>query len=520
MPKIIIPVEYTDDTISRLVVKSILKQLMFNTVIDNIEDIIYMPRTGSQQAMSQMNKANEPIRLTVNDFLKVEYSDAYDTDVWDITKYELNYLPIFVDKKLGILATPTHSKMKLTLDITYQTKSYNTAINWLNGFRSRMQLAIPGFIHEIEYYYTLPDPFLAYLQRVYTAREAKAPYNETAREYILSHISRGLNTQHNQSTASSLVMAVRNSNILGNFSSLPETPIFQKDPPVTSVTFTYVVEYERVNALLLEYQHYVHNQELNLDILQYYGDRRPHSDPLVGLQPAANTVALAVKNDNDLRAYRGNGAYFGDGWRPFRVPSLMVARIDVPILIDEVNPTNLANIGELEDFGIPLDLGDALKRYHDRITKPGEWFVYIEGYKVNEEESFLIFDMDDSGEFIASNDPNLRDRHYIRVLANYDFSRINIDGLSLEDLLLFLHWLYPDFDDSVFGGEFIDGEWIGRLWPNATIWRLLIDLFRDLGLQSAEVGNNPLVNDSIRNLSTTDFIPRNIGASCIKTFKV
>ena len=42
--KAVIPINSTDSTVSRLVVKTVIQQLMYMTEIDNVKDIIYKQR--------------------------------------------------------------------------------------------------------------------------------------------------------------------------------------------------------------------------------------------------------------------------------------------------------------------------------------------------------------------------------------------------------------------------------------------------------------------------------------------
>jgi hypothetical protein len=475
MPKITIPVSYTDATVTRPVVDSIVKQFMYYTQMRDIKDIIFTPKPGAQQAMQQVVSLQEPLRLEVNNLLKVDYSEDYDRELWDVTKDQANFPPIFADPKLGVSVTPLYSKVVLTLNITYQAKSSNDITQWLNGCRRRNQFSNPGFNHDISYYYDLPTEVLAYIAQIHGLRENISGYGDTMKNYFLSHLVDGLNLQSNQAGSGELIIAVRNNNISGNFDQYePPVPDTQKEPPLTTVNFTYVVRYDRVTDLVLEYQHYIHNQVVNLSFLQQFGDRNSHYDMLVGKQPASNYIGLSQKNAAYEEAYKDHGTYYGDGWRPVMTPPNMKTNFITPIQIDLDNLRVVLNLDDLVNFGFSQSLINVLKRHYIHLKKIYKWFAYIEMYEVNEEENFLPFIIQPNGNALLMVDPILRNRHYFRILSNYDLLNASFDDIDIEDLIEILHWLDPNFPD-----EIIDID----AWSNEADKNKIKNYFGKLNLQ-------------------------------------
>ena len=77
MPKLVVPVSDTDSTVSRLIARSVIDQLMFSTEMPLIQDVLYVQR-GGIAAMAQVNAPGEALKLDIENHLFVEYRETID----------------------------------------------------------------------------------------------------------------------------------------------------------------------------------------------------------------------------------------------------------------------------------------------------------------------------------------------------------------------------------------------------------------------------------------------------------
>jgi len=445
MPKLVIPVADTDSTISRLVVKSVIEQLLYSTEIEYIKDIVYHQR-GDINATSQLYNSNETLRLEVNDLIEVDYKSTQDEDTFDFTKYQFEYPPIFIAKELGINIHPMHAKEQLTINFTYRSKSYDKLTTWLNSFRRKINISSPSAFHDIQYNYSIPSDLSAYLHQVYTLQETVAPYGITLRDFLLQNFANsGLVTRRNQSdTKQTLAMNVKNTGCLGMFTVLPEIQETGHEPPLSMVTFTYVIRYDRVTSLLLEYQKYIHNQVIDLQFINKYHDRRYHNNPHSGITTFSQSVNKATANQYGLLDYPDNGVYTGDGWYPKLNFEHVKSSQIIPIQMDLTNLRSVLDLNLLSTVGFPQWLLTLMGRFYSHLCTPYKWPYLFEVFEVNSKDTLLPVFVDSNFHLVSEIDMNPRNRYYIRItlftfLFNVDFTDLYTEPATLLQLLQYIN---------------------------------------------------------------------------------
>jgi len=442
MPNVRIPVETTDSTITRLVAKSIITELLYDTNSIPLDDIIYIQR-GGKNIIAQPTANAEPRKLDVGDYFQVEYTEKYLEDYFDPNITQSEFPVIFRDTALGIQLAPMHKRVKLTLNATFRVKSYDTLTQWLNAFKNKITLTQSNNYHDLYYNYTIPDAALAYINCVYQLTESVAPYGNTLAEYLKLHFStQGIVVRQNMTgTQQSTCVNVKNMNCLGFFSQEPEDQTTSTEPPISEITFTYEVIYDKVSAINLTYQLYIHNQIVDVSYLAPYTTR-------TGLPVSTETnmtVSQAVNYvTNDSSVYVDPNLPANDGWRPDSIYRNMSAVFNIPIKLDSNDLTNVIDINDLVNYSIPEQLITYMLLAKSYIFLPYQWVVYIECYEVGSSIRPVPLIINTNETIIRSQYPlDLRKRHYLRLLSNFDLSKMDFSLLRLNyDMLLYLlQWL-------------------------------------------------------------------------------
>lgn len=465
---VVVPLNNTD-IINRLVSKSIITDLMFATRIDDIKNIIYIPR-GSIAAQSQYLNEDETLKLASENYIQVEYKQIIDPTEFDFTKYQFEHAPVFKASELGVSITPLHSRIQLELDITFYNKSYNVLQAWIDNFRYLNIKENSDLYHDIEYHYAVPDDVVTYLNQVYQLQESVAGYGITLQDFIKQNsIPTGIGIRQNMiGTEHTLTIHVKNTGCLGIYnSSISDEPETSHEPPQSWVTFTYIVTYDRPMAVLLQYQKYIHNQVIDLEYIYKYADRRLHVDPHRGAKTFSQTVNQVsdysnrymntgyvkdgyINGDNKQYltfgglAYGDNAINITDGWIPDTTPANMLISNVFPIQLDLTNLYSVMDLNLLNLLDYPEWLIPILKDNKDLLTQLYKWVFYIEVYEVNSETNRIPILIDDNFHLLSTIQLNPRNRYYVRILINTDLMNVDFNVLqkqpdSLRNLLQYVN---------------------------------------------------------------------------------
>lgn len=441
---VVIPIDNTDNTITRPIVTTVIEQLIYNTEMPTIKDILYIPR-GGVAAMGQANDVNEALKLDSDDYLQVEYSEE-TTDDFDYTKYQFEYPPIFLHRALGIKVTPMHSRVNLELKITYRAKSYNALTTWLNTFRRRLTTALAMHYHDILYNYTVPNDILSYLNQCHVLSETIAGYNIDLHTFIKDHFSKDgvLVRQNLDNSVKAMAINVKNTGVLGLFTELPSVQETSREPPASTLSFTYTVSYDRVTALVMEYQLYIHNQVVDIVYLRKYHDRRFHQNPHSGNRTFTQSVNTVTENPYGIRAYPLNYSNLSDGWSPPSTLPYAITDMYTPVQLDLSNLHDLLDLNLLTRFGYPTWLISLMQSYSSRLCQFKDFPIYIDAFEVNAATGQIPLTIDSNFHLMTPVVLNPRNRYYIRIsiltnLLTMDFLQLR---LTPELLLDFLNWIY------------------------------------------------------------------------------
>ena len=352
--KAVIPINSTDSTVSRLVVKTVIQQLMYMTEIDNVKDIIYKQRNDfSAQNQYYDYEGEQGVKLDADNFIKVEYSETIHPEIYDVSQYQIEYPSIFRNKALDIILNPMYCKKNLEMRVTYQSKSFDDITKWMNAFNRSLLTSTAMNTHNILYNYSIPDEILAYLRCAYLAQENINGYGMTEGDFIKnSSITNGLIVRQNlNGKADALSVYVENSNCLGIYTSMPEVQETSLDPPTSSIQFTYTLQYDRITALLLFLQLYVHNQVIDISYLGKFCDRRYHQPRVSGNLTVTQSVQYITPDLYTNLTYPANSTAITDGWLPPTTPKYTITETIIPIQISPSDLTTVLNLNLLTEFG-------------------------------------------------------------------------------------------------------------------------------------------------------------------------
>lgn len=450
MPKVLIPIDSTAATTSRLIAKTVMSQLLYLADFD-VAEIVYQERGGVSRTRTD-NKETNPLRLDFDDYVIVEHTETYKEDTLDPTIYNQAHVPIMDAPKLGIHITPLHSKVELRFNITYRAKSFDKLNKWLSRFRQDRVLREASAYHSINYNYTLPVPLLDYIGRAYAATEAVGGYGLSLKEFLDNHFTSGLMVRKNlDGSASSTCVNVLNDGCHGRYTAMPEEITTTKEEPVSEVRFEYVLTYDKVIGLVLNYQHYVHNQVLSIAGLQTFASKE-QTNRLPLTRHGKSGIPIQVTSKSPVHPIDTDIHFdLNDTWSPSTPLPNSECFLIVPVSIDLENPRMLFNLNDIPTEYYP---GQALKLLTpgwDHLTTPYEYPIHLELFAVTDKETRLEISVDSDLNITALKDMLPRARHYLRfsILANLSEGKLENYLNTPDTLLELVHLRFPKVEMDV-----------------------------------------------------------------------
>lgn len=177
--------------------------------------------------------------------------------------HQVENLPFFLDKELGVKMYPVYSGTELIFNFTYRAENRTNARRFRNEMLSRTAAMREEILHELNYHYHVPYVFLHLLKHVHELREFVAGYGDDFDKYVSDHIvDRATIVTDQIGQNQSLVIREFQTNPLGIFQFVPapEAEEVDKKSGTFNITFQYRFVFDQVISAVAEWPLLVHNQ--------------------------------------------------------------------------------------------------------------------------------------------------------------------------------------------------------------------------------------------------------------------
>jgi len=443
MPIITASLKDESITIMRPIVKSVITQLLHLFNYSSIRDIIYIPR-GGHAATKQTENTIEANKLSTEEYLEVEYREDFIDSYRNPDQYQFEFPPVFSIPELGINVRPFCQRASLNIKLKYVSRSYTIIKTWQDIIKQFLLIRNPFYYHDVYYNYTIPDEILAYIRQVYELTETVAPYNRTLSEFTQTYFAKDVLSvrQNLNDSRRALAVNVKNIGCLGQMTDLPDIEETGKSPPRTSSSITYTLEFDLPTALILEYQHYIHNQKIDLQFLQHLHSPIYDGSLHAGVKTFSGVIQnLTYTKQKTLR----DPIYTDDRWTVTTPYKNNYPILILPIKVDQLNLKFVLNLYELIKYEFPQPILDILFQFKDIITHLNKGFLYLELFEVGAKETRIGLEIDSEANILTKPDLDLRKRHYFVMYLNTNLG--GLDWIRLQEnsepVINLLKFLYP-----------------------------------------------------------------------------
>lgn len=274
MPKVALPVtnhnEFQTRQIGYSIANDIMKEMRFNQdapifLTNDDGDIIQQgTKLERHQYNDNVRLAENKNRLTVT----VETGILEDMGLTFPTKLYTNWnRPIFADRKLDIFLTPIYVPSKMTINFKFDFMSEGQGKKWVREIIRRVGEGRQDQTHRIKYTYLIPKEITFMLHEFYKLRENVAGYGDDFAAWLDANMDGRFTTITNivgNVQTAQLAMPEVQQEVHGYFEGPFETKQVAKENPsnMYRIEFDYVIHFEDVMDLVLDYPIMIHNQVL------------------------------------------------------------------------------------------------------------------------------------------------------------------------------------------------------------------------------------------------------------------
>lgn len=476
MPKVLLEVPDTQESVLRPVVFDISRQIIANTKLtDDLQLFFPGDLERGQQAGAALSSDGERTQFAFNSRLSVTVAEEYLADRMftnAVFRPENNF--IFLDGRIDTFIRPVYSGTQTTLSFKYRAKDKSEAIRWRDEIRNRTSMNRDIFVHDITYHYLIPLEQLAILREIHRLRENVAPYGQDWDTWFAGHRTSRATWLTNQAGGQGR-WAIRETQmrVQGwfDFTGVPEIGSKEDDADTWTISFEYNFHYDKPIGCTLEYPLMVHNQ-----LLDQKWRPGPDEMPTDQEERHLRSYSLSAKMFSQfemgtqmypLTTKPGYSVPDFDEFIPGSVPPSTMRLFTALIQLDPNDRRDLLNLADIGG-GVELDadIGCCLAKEYSFMTRPGQSVFSLSLYQGTDLVDSKFLTIDEKLNVRSTVDLDLRKVYHIRFALQTDWSRLSMAALKrLQDcpdcLTKLLDALDPTLKDRGFFNCVIDG----RLFP-------------------------------------------------------
>lgn len=421
------------DAITQMIANTGIKDAQLNLSYNGITEIAKL-YNGSINNWG--NSQEDTALFNQHGKVMISITDEYDDELYSTMHTNRKEYPLlFADRALPVFMRANYVPMVMRFTVEYRSEDFKNMQTWRDTIRRKLSVGQQHYTHELNYEYGFPPAFMMILHEIHRLRELKAPYNQTFKTWFDANVSNKftlLTTLAGKEYHAAFVE--KQLNAIGTF-DFTVPPEKQKGEGATqTVSFDYILKYEKPIEMQLEYPLVVHNNLLPQKFRPSETDRM--YSRMVGAKSWTNANMDTIRLDQDVyyEQWQGIRIPHFDEWVPkynthLGARNLMHALVGV----DTTDPTLLLDLTQLGDYALSPTYVPFLKRHAAKLTVP---YLNIFNVAVYENDTPLP-DTEiviDSNLVVRSTKPlNLRKTYRVRITLLVDLSLL--DDAGIEDLL-------------------------------------------------------------------------------------
>lgn len=453
MPSVMLPIPETHESVSRPTYINVARELIKHTGMPDDTSVLITgtdrqaPMKGSKlgsedRGVNTFRQTNR-MRITVSEQYLEQHALA------SAVKRQENVM-IFSDQDLGVYMKPAYTQVEVIMSVEFRADDRQSAERWRDDIRSRASMMRDMFLHELKYHYPLPKEFLVILNHIHELKEKKAGYGEELRDWFRRCITPRASAKTTMAgTEPTLAINEKQVGVIGqfDFEYVPEKAERNDDTPAWVVNFDYKFTYDKPTSCIFEYPLLVHNQLIS-------GRFRSKDSPY-DFERLNNHWSLSRYVYDGVRgAFENKSPVAGypiphwDDWLPRFVPPFTTTMLNIMIMVEESDPTNIMSFSEIpEQYVIDEEFLEFIKEEAMWATIPGESVLLVTLFRDDIPLESDYVTMDENLTVRSTVALELRRRYHLRLAIVNDLftlsrratERLRRHGSLLKRILKAIH---------------------------------------------------------------------------------
>ncbi|MGF6603689.1 hypothetical protein P3T23_008443 [Paraburkholderia sp. GAS448] len=280
MPKLILAVPETYDSVTRPIIYDVTRQLFSWTGLPADTPILYPSAHGTvQQPGSQ--RLQEPLKaeLAFNDQVSVEVDETVEQDrILSTAVLYPDNLFIFRDPRVETILKPVYSSTEITINLKFRSVDEVKAKRWREQMRVRVSQLRDVLLINIRYAYQIPPAALIVLREIHRLMENVAGYGDPFGQWFSRHVTPAATIESNLAGEQMQVaFAEHQMRIVGmwDFEGAPEVGSKEDEGDTWTIGVAFRFRYDKPVSVVMDYPQMIHNQVIRLrdDTLPFNPDQ-------------------------------------------------------------------------------------------------------------------------------------------------------------------------------------------------------------------------------------------------------
>ncbi|MEM5804225.1 MAG: hypothetical protein QW350_05830 [Candidatus Aenigmatarchaeota archaeon] len=318
----------------------------------------------------------------------------------------LNAFPIFRDTRINVYIYPIYVKTDVRIDITFSNISRSKIVSTLNDIRIKLSQYRNILIHDVDYFYFIPEVIEDFIADVFDLRKRLIPPDDLY-EYFKTHSTSRMILLSGLTSESEKRLAVyeKQIRVVGNFEFSPVPDKLEKESDINRYKFNvpYSFSIDIPRGIALSYPPTICNRPLPSKYLIHIEEDRLNSK-----EEEARNINYNLRSLYNLSFFESHRLLenmmeiklplnipFFDFYRPLRGHKGYGILYTFLVEIDENDKRSLFNLRNIEPFYIDdRILNFILNTEINYITKPYRSVFYLGLYQddIRFDDSILVID--------------------------------------------------------------------------------------------------------------------------------
>jgi hypothetical protein len=423
MPRILLSLPETVQSITRPIVTDIAREIFDATGIDQNTQIFYPGDIDKiKQPGSSISDPGPGINLyPFSERVSIVVEEDYETDrLLSTAIYRPENFFIFRDDPLETYVKPVYSSTDTKINFIYRTADKVRAVRWRDNLRNRISMMHGAEInlHEITYNYIIPPEYLYVLREIHRLRENVAGYGDSFDDYFRNNLTpKATVITTTTGTQGTWAIPETQLRIVGYYDFEGGPPLEEREETggVTyTISFAYKFKYDKAIACTMFYPLMIHNQVLSTKY-------RPNK-PAYELDQQLKVYSLSAKyfhgfekGKTKLDTLPGVAIPSYDEFIPEFVLPETKRLFTALVSIDVNSPLELMSLNNMTSYKLNPLLAEFLAGEAQYMTIPGASVFTLSLYRGQTLMDANSVSIDSNLNITSTTQLAFRDYHHVRI---------------------------------------------------------------------------------------------------------